>query len=98
MKAWFRRIDWILLAAIVPVVGVALISMSSFVRGNYYAPRQVLWALIAFGVFILASNIVGRFLLRTGVFFFLYVEITLLLVVLFAFGHIVKGGESWFSF
>jgi len=98
MKAWFRRIDWILLAAIVPVVGVALISMSSFVRSNYYAPRQVLWALIAFGVFILASNIDWRFLRRTSVIVLLYVGITLLLVALFAFGHIVKGAESWFSF
>ena len=89
-------IDWLLFAALVPIVGAGLITMYSFAGDNYFASRQIIWALIGVIVFFLASTVDWRFLRSSKILLILYFLGIVLLGLLF-FTARIKGAQSWFN-
>jgi rod shape determining protein RodA len=93
-----RTIDWIMFAAIVPILGAGLVTMNSFSGNSVFFSRQLIWITIAFCLFFGLSFVDFRFLKRTRVIVALYAIAAGLLVLLFIVGHIAKGAQSWFHF
>jgi rod shape determining protein RodA len=91
----FKRIDWILLLAIAPIVCAGFLTMNSFVGDNYYFGRQLVWILISLAVFFAFSFVDWRFLRRTDVLVVFFVASCAILIVLFLLGYAVKGARSW---
>ncbi len=96
-----KRIDWMLVFFILPIILAGLFTMKSFSpaegTGNFF-DRQIIWILISVAVFFTFSFIDFRFLKRTGVLVSLFVFFSLVLLLLFIIGRISHGAQSWFSF
>ncbi|OGI85694.1 rod shape-determining protein RodA [Candidatus Nomurabacteria bacterium RIFCSPLOWO2_01_FULL_39_17] len=94
-------IDWLLVFFIVPIVLAGLVTMKSFAlsenAGNFF-DKQVIWVILSLIVFFIFSFIDFRFLKRTNVLVFLFLLFSFLLLVLFIFGNISHGAQSWFAF
>lgn len=90
-------IDWILVSAIVPLLGAGLITMDAFEGSNLFFTRQLIWITVALGVFFGLSLLDVRFLKRTGVLVTLFVLSAVVLLALFVLGHTAKGATSWFD-
>lgn len=92
----FKRIDWMLVFFILPIIAGGLVTMKSFVplevTGDFFN-RQIIWVLISFTVFFIFSFIDFRFLKRTDVLVFLFLFMSLALLTLIIFGQ-----KSWFNF
>jgi rod shape determining protein RodA len=80
-----------------PLLAAGLITMYSFDTGSYYFARQLLWIGAGLLLFTGASLIDWRFLRRPEVLLFLYGGTLGLLLLLFLFGSVVRGSQSWFS-
>ncbi|MCM2339358.1 MAG: rod shape-determining protein RodA [Burkholderiales bacterium] len=96
-----KRIDWLLVFFIVPIILGGLFTMKSFtVEENSvnFFDKQIVWVIIAFAVFFIFSFIDFRFLKRTDILVTLFLIFSVLLVVLLIIGNTVKGAQSWFSF
>lgn len=89
-------IDWFLFSALIPIVAAGLVTMYSFSGDNYFATRQIIWAIIGIATFFLASTIDWRFLRSSKVLLILYF-IGLLLLGLLFFTARIKGAQSWFD-
>lgn len=96
-----KRIDWMIVLFIIPIILAGLFTMKSFSpaegAGNFF-DKQVIWVLISGAVFFGFSFIDFRFLKRTGVLVALFVFFCLVLLLLFIVGHISHGAQSWFNF
>jgi rod shape determining protein RodA len=96
-----KRIDWLLVMFIIPIIAGGLLTMKSFTplenAGDFFG-KQIIWVLISFAVFFIFSFIDFRFLKRTDVLVFLFSIISVALLVLVILGHISHGAKSWFSF
>jgi rod shape determining protein RodA len=96
-----KKIDWLLVFFIVPIVLAGLITMKSFAplegAGDFFN-RQIVWILISFAVFFIFYFIDFRFLKRTDVLIFLFLFFSGILLLLFILGNISHGAKSWFSF
>lgn len=96
-----KRIDWMLVLFILPIISFGLITMRSFTAsesvGNFFN-KQLIWALFSFFIFFLFSYIDFRFLKRTNVLVFLFLFSCTILLILFALGQISNGAQSWFDF
>lgn len=92
----FLNIDWILFLALLPLLGAGLLAMSSFVGDDYFFTRQLFWITTALIIFFVFSAIDWRFLRRSDVLMALFGAGIFLLVLLFVFGHIAGGAQSWF--
>jgi rod shape determining protein RodA len=94
-------IDWLLVFFVVPIVLAGLFTMKSFVPEegmiNFF-DKQIIWIILSFIVFFAFSFIDFRFLRRTDVLVALFGVFSILLIILFIIGHMVKGAQSWFSF
>jgi rod shape determining protein RodA len=97
------HIDWILFGATIPLLCAGLVTMNSFggdigSGGTHFFVRQLVWIVIALGIFFGLSFVDFHFLRKT------WVSATLLalscgsLALLFVIGHISRGAASWFSF
>ena len=97
MKKKFT-IDWILLGAIIPLLGAGLVTMDSFTSGgtNLFG-RQLIWIGISVALFFVCSFIDWRFLRKTWVSVTLFVLSCVSLGLLFVIGHVSRGAASWFS-
>lgn len=96
-KRRFRfSIDWVLLFALLPILGGGLITMNSFVGENYYFEKQIVSITVALFVFFAFSFFDFRFLRRTPVIVSLFLGACAVLLALFALGTISKGAQSWF--
>lgn len=96
-----KRIDWLLVVFIVPIVLAGLFTMKSFVVEEgitSFFDKQVIWIAISFTVFFAFSFIDFRFLKRTDVLVTLFLIFCALLAILFGIARITKGAQSWFSF
>jgi rod shape determining protein RodA len=96
----FRRrfsVDWILLAAVLPIVAAGLITMNSLGAESGFFTRQLIWVGISLLVFFVTSFIDWRFLRRTGVVIGLYAASVSVLLALFIVGSAFKGAQSWFN-
>ena len=96
-----KRIDWLLVFFIIPIMLAGLVTMKSFspmeATGNFFS-KQIIWAVLSFAVFFLFSFIDFRFLKETKVLVFLFLLTSFMLLVLGVLGHISHGAKSWFSF
>ncbi|MDQ3014413.1 MAG: rod shape-determining protein RodA [bacterium] len=101
MKSAFRdvraSIDWILLAAALPLVGAGLVTMNSFSGESAYFYNQLVWIPMALIAFFVVSMFDLSFLKRTRVIVTLFSIICGLLILLFALGTVSKGAQSWFN-
>ena len=93
------RIDWVLFFAIIPLLGIGLITMNSFTGGsNYFFEKQVFWIIISFFVFFVVSSFDIEFFKRTSVLVALFCLICGTLAFLLIIGTATKGAVSWFNF
>jgi len=96
-----KRIDWLLVFFILPVVAGGLVTMKSFTpaesAGDFFG-RQIVWVAISFAVFFIFSFIDFRFLKRTDVLVFLFLFLSGVLFLLVAIGSVAGGSKSWFNF
>jgi len=101
------HIDWRLFFVALLLSLAGLITMNSFlptmagqggIGGNYFFERQIIWLSISLLVFFAASMIDWRFLRRTRVIVTLFLISCFTLALLFVFGEIAKGAQSWFDF
>ena len=96
-----KRIDWILVIFILPIVAAGLVTMKSFTpleaTGNFFG-KQIIWVALSLSIFFIFSFIDFRFLKRTNVLVFLFSFVSFILLMLIIFGYISHGAKSWFSF
>lgn len=103
IKKVFEDIDWILLGSVILVSCAGLITMNSFHAGSAAAVddklfgKQLVWFLVALTVFFGAKSIDWGFLKNTRIVVTLFVLSISLLSLLFIFGSVFKGAQSWFN-
>ncbi|KKS55780.1 MAG: Rod shape-determining protein rodA [Parcubacteria group bacterium GW2011_GWA2_42_35] len=75
-KKFVKNIDWVLLAATAPIILAGLITMNTFGEAgrSYFFFRQILWLVIALGIFFAFSFIDWRFLKSGHLLFALFVS------------------------
>jgi rod shape determining protein RodA len=96
-----KRIDWLLVLFIFPILAAGLVTMKSFTpleNGGDFFNKQIIWVVISLAVFFIFSFIDFRFLKRTDVLVFLFLFISFLLLTLIVLGHLSHGAKSWFNF
>lgn len=96
-----KRIDWLLIFFIAPILGAGLVTMKSFVPDSGEADffsRQLLWIAISLCVFLIFSFIDFRFLKRTHVLVALFLIFCAALGLLSIIGHVAKGSQRWLNF
>jgi len=96
------HIDWVLFAALLPLLGAGLVTMHSFsvstgVGGGYFFDKQIIWIGISLFLFFALSFVDFRFLKRTDVLVGLFILSSTVLILLLVFGASVKGAQSWLS-
>ncbi|MEK7556331.1 MAG: rod shape-determining protein RodA [Patescibacteria group bacterium] len=91
------NIDWILFFSVLPLVGVGLVTMNSFVGENYFFSKQIMWAGISIAAFLGLSFMDFRFLKRTDVLMTLFLFAMAVLVFMLVFVSSIKGAQSWLS-
>lgn len=89
--------DWTLLLPALTLSLVGILTMSTFGQGDSLALRQLLWLLIATGVYFALSTIDMRFIRGTSVVMTLYSAALVLLAALLVLAHPVMGARAWFS-
>ncbi len=92
-----HHIDWILLIAVLPIVGMGLLTMNSFVGENSFFSRQLVWTSVSLASFFALSFIDFRFLRRTRVLVTLFLIAVGALLALLITGEVVRGTQTWFS-
>ncbi len=96
-----KRIDWLLVFFVVPIILAGLFTMKSFIPQentiNFF-DKQIIWIILSLFVFFAFSFIDFGFLRRTDVLVALFLIFCGLLIILFIIGHLVNGAQSWFSF
>src|SRR3989338_8881375 len=96
-----KRIDWLLVLFILPIIAAGLVTMKSFApleNAGEFFNKQIIWILVGFAVFFIFSLIDFRFLKRTDVLVFIFLLNLLILLLLFISGKISHGSKSWFDF
>ena len=96
-----KRIDWLLVFFIIPLVLAGLFTMKSFTSSEEIAnffDKQIIWVVLGFAVFFIFSFIDFRLFRRTDVLVTLFLIFCSLLAILLIVGNITKGAQSWFSF
>ncbi|MES2315805.1 MAG: rod shape-determining protein RodA [Patescibacteria group bacterium] len=99
-SAVFKRIDWLLLIFILPIVVAGLLTMKSFAPGEGagdFFTRQLVWLTISLAVFFIFSFIDFRFLKRTDVLIGIFSLFSVILLLLFVVGHVAHGAKAWFN-
>ena len=96
-----RRIDWLLVLFILPIVLAGLATMNSFSplgdAGEFFN-KQILWILVGFLVFFVFSFLDFRFLKRTDVLVGIFLVNAVILLLLFVLGSSTYGARSWLDF
>jgi rod shape determining protein RodA len=96
-----KRIDWMLVFFILPIIAGGLLTMKSFVpleTTTDFFGKQLLWVAISFAVFFIFSFIDFRFLKRTDVLVTLFLFMSFVLAILIVSGDILHSNKSWFNF
>src|SRR3989344_682626 len=99
----FKKLDWILISAIVLLIMVGLLSIASTSQARTGAfilfKKQIIFAIIGLALLFLFSLIDYRFLRNyPAVILTLYTISVVLLVLLFVFSSKTRGAISWFHF
>ena len=93
-----RKMDWILVLALLPILAAGLVTMHSFTGNAVLFDKQLLWIIISFRVFFIVSALDVSILKRTDVLVGLFLFFSGLLLALFVVGTVAKGAQSWFDF
>ncbi len=95
----FKKIDWILVASFVPLLGAGLVTMRPLVseESAYFFDRQVIWIVVGVAVFFVFSAIDWRFLKNSGLLLALFVASMFVLALLLFWGREVRGSASWIN-
>ncbi len=96
-----KRIDWLLVLFILPIILAGLFTMKSFSAlegGSVFFNKQIIWVAVSFAVFFICSFIDFRFLKRTDVLVSIFLFASFILFLLFVLGHVSNGAKSWFNF
>src|ERR1700709_1021015 len=92
-----KRIDWLLVFFILPIIAAGLVTMKSFTplesTDNFFG-KQLIWVALSFVVFFTFSFIDFRFLKETKVLVSLFLFMSFMLLVLIVLGHISHGHKS----
>lgn len=96
----FARIDWWLIAFLIPLLVMSVLTMTSFggEQDTSLAVRQCIWLVISGTVMVALSSIKLHFLKRSNVLIILYGIGLVLLIGLLFFGSTINGSTSWYSF
>ena len=99
MREVIQRIDWWIVAALLPLFGLSLATMSSFggVNGSLLV-RQALWIGVFLVVFFTVASLDLSFIKVSRTLFLLYLFGIALLGSLFIIGVTNKGATSWLDF
>ena len=95
-----KKIDWLLVFFIVPIIAAGLVTMKSFAAleaSSDFFSRQIIWVALSLTVFFVFSFIDFRFLKRTNVLVFLFLAMCIALLTLVIWGSISNGSKSWFN-
>lgn len=100
MKKIIQQTDWILMSAVLLIIGAGLSTVTSFgvEGGTSFFTKQLIFTIIAlfgYGVAVRADVRLfkeGSFLMKL---FFFFVGVLLIVLVL---GHTAKGAKSWLNF
>lgn len=98
MVRHLRYIDWLLIAAIVPLLTFGLLTMKSLSGDDYFFNRQIIWICVSFGVMALAASIDWRSIKSSFFILLLYGFSVTLLIILAIIGLATRGAQSWFYF
>jgi rod shape determining protein RodA len=94
-----QKMDWLIVFAVVPIIAAGLITMKSFTGSEAgFFGRQIIWVIVSFIAFFVASRIDVRFLKRSNIALGIYAIAVLFLVAVLIGGNVVNGAKSWFSF
>lgn len=96
-----KRIDWLLVLFILPIVIFGLVTMKSFSAlegGSTFFNKQIIWIIVSLAVFFACSFIDFRFLKRTNVLVSIFLFACFTLLLLFILGYVSHGAKSWFNF
>lgn len=99
MRLWksFSHIDVALFCAALGLSLLGLFTMRSFSVENTFFEKQLIWIVLAVGVFFVASMFEYGFLRRTPIITALYAGIAVLMVLVLSFGALVKGAQNRFN-
>jgi len=97
LQSLLRIPDWWLFGAALVLALFGLVTMSSFASDNPYFLRQIIWIILAIGVFLAAHVIDWRFLRDTRIVVTIFTIFVLLLVLVVLTGVTSRGAQSWFS-
>lgn len=91
-----KKIDWIMLLSILPLLVAGLVTMKSFGSENdYFFWRQLIWIGAGLAVFFTLSFSDLRWLYSGPVLVLIYFLTNALLLFLLMFGDETKGAASW---
>lgn len=93
----FSHIDVALFCAALGLSLLGLFTMRSFSAENTFFEKQLIWIVLAVGVFFVASMFEYGFLRRTPIITALYAGIAALMVLVLSFGALVKGAQNRFN-
>ncbi len=97
---FIKRIDWLLVFFILPILCAGLFTMKSFagdLSGPDFFIRQVIWVAVSLSAFFTLASFDLRFLKRTGVLVALFLFFLFVLTALFVLGKVSNGAQSWFD-
>ena len=94
---FFKNIDYILLFSIIILMTFGLLSMSSLAPSDNIFSRQLIILLISISAFLTFSTFDYRALKNSYILITLYTILIFALILIFAIGHISKGGNRWFN-
>lgn len=97
-ESFLQKIDWVLVLAMLPIIGAGLVTMHSFGSETTLLYRQLIWLGIAFTTFFIAAAGNYQFLRRRGVAVSLFAIAVLSLLAVVVFGVVAGGAQSWFDF
>ncbi len=89
--------DWTLLLPALALSLLGTLTMSTFGQGASLAPRQLLWIVVALGIYLALSALDMRFIRRTTIVMALYGISFAFLALLLIVAHPVMGARAWFS-
>ncbi|MFM7088259.1 MAG: rod shape-determining protein RodA [Candidatus Paceibacterota bacterium] len=100
ISSFFKRIDWLLLVFLFPILFAGLFTMKSFTvdaEGPDFFLRQSIWIVVSLSTFFILASMDLRVLKRTGVLVTLFLFFLGILAALFVLGKVSNGAQSWFD-
>jgi rod shape determining protein RodA len=98
MKKFTQQIDWVLVAAIIPILLGGLATMTSFSAQAGFFLKQAMWIGVSLLILVAIAKSDMRFLRDSRYIMIFYIGSLALLFFVLVAGKTIKGARSWFSF